>query len=78
MSLPKCEHGVSRGDGRNAGLHWNGPMGECGCCGANFPYCDSAEYSVERTWHRSWYPHDRCAACGGDYVESEYLHPRKP
>lgn len=63
--LPKCEHGVSRNDGRFAGL-WSAPFAECRCCGAAFPYLDSLTYGpdggVARTWTK-----ERCPQCGGHY-----------
>jgi hypothetical protein len=68
MSLPKCEHGVSRNDGRYVGT-WAAPFSECGCCGVAFPYIDSGSYGSQGFHTTTWTPKDRCAACGGKYVE---------
>lgn len=67
MGLPKCEHGVARGDGRYVGV-WAAPFSECGCCGVSFPYIDAAWGGPDGSGGRSW-TKDRCEACGGHYVE---------
>ena len=70
MSLPKCEHGVSRNDGRYVGT-WAAPFSECGCCGVAFPYIDSGSYSDAGFHTVTWMPKDRCAACGGTYIRHD-------
>lgn len=65
---PKCEHGVSRGDGRYAGV-WHAPFAECHCCGGAFPYLNSASFGGEGSHTRTWTPHNICQECGGSYVE---------
>lgn len=76
MSLPKCEHGVSRGDGRYVGTY-NAPFSECGCCGTMFPYIDSASFGMNEVKSRTWTPKDRCGACGGQYIERhDFRHPK--
>jgi hypothetical protein len=64
---PACPHGVYRGDGRFVGL-WAAPFDECRCCGAAYPYVDSAwwrsdGFLTSRTWTKGL-----CSSCGGHYV----------
>jgi hypothetical protein len=69
VSLPKCEHGVAGDDPRYQGM-WAAPFSKCLCCGIHFPYIDSASYGDKGLQQsRTWTPKDRCAACGGEYVE---------
>lgn len=70
---PRCVHGVSRGDGRFAGL-WAAPFSECRCCGTSFPYVDSGSFGEHETATRTWWPKDQCPQCGGRYVESVIRH----
>lgn len=67
MSLPKCEHGVARDDGRFVGT-WFAPFDECGCCGVSYPYIDSIGMGSEGAEGRTW-TKGRCPQCGGKYEE---------
>ena len=67
MSLPKCEHGVARNDGRWVGL-WAAPFDECRCCGTSYPYIDSASFGPDGSSGRTW-TKGRCPQCGGRYEE---------
>ena len=65
-----CEHGRSATDGRYVGA-WCAPFSRCACCGISFPYIDSAQFSVGVgcVSSRTWTPKDRCAECGGKYLD---------
>lgn len=61
---PKCEHGGPT-DRPFIG-QWNGPIGTCECCGDRFVYCDVGS---SNGYAKFWSPKDRCAVCGGHYIE---------
>ena len=74
MSLPKCQHNVSAGDGRFEG-QWNAPFSRCSCCGVMFPYIDSFSMGSVDWKSRTWFPKDRCPQCGGEYSDAEGKFP---
>ena len=67
---PACPHGVYRGDGRFVGS-WSAPFDDCRCCGASYPYIDTASMGSSSGSGRTW-TKGLCAQCGGHYETWSY------
>lgn len=46
-----------------------GGVSECACCYSVFGYIDSGSMSADGYESRIWQPKNRCATCGGKYIE---------
>ena len=67
--VDRCPHGMSPDDGRFDGT-WAAPFSRCQCCEVWFPYIDTAMWGMKHSKGKSW-TKDKCAGCGGHYVEWE-------
>ena len=67
----KCEHGLSARDGRYQGL-WMAPFSRCKCCGIDYPYIDSVQWSADGSASGRYFSKTLCPGCGGAYSDWSY------